>query len=994
MADQWRDSRFGQFADPTFGKSLGGGQAQPSFAPSTPSAGPASTQKYFEDYFTQQWQQKPAQSWDRFTQSSIDKPEHPGGSYFDPAKGWQSWVANDKGEMGWTDKMWNDGKVHLADGGAVPYGGWRDSRFGQFADPTFGKSLASGGDQTQTPDPMANGIDYSNQPFGQDGSFNTGYWDKWALGRYNTMGNSNQMTPWGTGIELGGGKVWDAPRGDWNYYSRDENDPNKINWSKDKPDWDHQLSPWGTAIEEGGSQDQHLAGWFAEGGAVEGDEEYQEPPQQVQQAPKRVPYQENTFQQSQGVLPDEDPVAPEAPEEEDVNPGSKQAQQNVSKIMKALSFGRQQAGLPQTFFGGTQGVSFAEGGAVGEDEGVVPDPMGGGQQSPQAMAYLTGKGALDPQMVQQIEAQSQGRTPTERKYNAIESAPNEQAAFGLLQHYRKRFNAYSAFAQAAATGNEQVGKPPNLAAAAKAAMQAYENIPDGNEVMFRPTPDGQIEASFRPIIPSRPAPSGGEKPPPYGSGLPKMTGNIPTIPAPSGGEKPPPFNAGEEDDTLYAAEGGVIPGEDEEDVTGAVTPPPSPAGEEELRRLESSGLGGEFANAQRGRIAQRDAAEFPQGDGQMPMPRPRGVEPGAALASSPTLGQEAYQQDTQGIRRVLMNTAQFLGFLRNSQMDQVVEQGIDSAIKAAMSSPEDNKAPQWAQGPEYQGGPAMLQKQDETPDGMSTDLTSQRRQGAPGYEPPLRAPKPRSQGGYSGDASEYAAFSKENVDSAEARERAQNNSAEARASRMFPWASQSREREAFLYKHDQERQAQRDKIELENVKGENWNQRTQITADSRNQVAMTRAEAERYKADQRITGINTSAEHAQRRIDTAYRIKQEISQSQDANRNQRAIMDAVAKAVNVARANTPGLVRDPEDQQKFIQGILATLPMPQTQGTQPQQQAPAQQQPQQPQRPQQGQPQVPPEFMQRLQALQPGKGLQLDDGSIWALKNGVPTKVK
>lgn len=132
------------------------------------------------------------------------------------------------------------------------------------------------------------------------------------------------------------------------------------------------------------------------------------------------------------------------------------------------------------------GLSYADG-------GVIPD---GSQQPqrgapPQAMGYLMGAGAVGPEVAmaleQRIDPQGQ-MDPNLRKLQAISAAGNPQAAFGLMQHYRQKFNAYNAFARAAATGVP--GKPPDPRAAAQAANQAYENVPDGKAYRFTPTPNG------------------------------------------------------------------------------------------------------------------------------------------------------------------------------------------------------------------------------------------------------------------------------------------------------------------------------------------------------------------------------------------------------------------------------------------------------------------------------------------------------------------------
>jgi hypothetical protein len=834
---------------------------------------------------------------------------------------------------------------------------WRDSRFGQFADPNFGKNLYS----PQTPagssggTAAGSGIDYSNQPFGQDGSFNTGYWDKWALGRYNTMGNSNQMTPWGTGIELGGGKVWDAPRGDWNYYSRDENDPNKINWSKDKPDWDHQLSPWGTAIEEGGSQDQHLAGWFAEGGAVEGEEEY--PEQQTQQ---RVPQAQNKFSQSsQGMLPEPpDESKPRDPETE--NEPAEEAKQNVNRIMEALAFGRGKHGLPTVFFGGTSGVRFEDGGEVpgempNEQGGVLPDTQGGNPKM--AMNYLTGADAAPPEFVQQVErsADPQGMmSPSERKLRALENAPDPEKAWGVMQHYRKRFNAYSAFAQAAAAGNEEVGKPPNLAAAAKAATQAYENIPDGNEVMFRPV-NGGMEVSYRPIIPSRPAPSGGEKPPPFNTGLPKMTGNIPTIPAPNGGEKPPPFNAGEED-MLYAAEGGVIPGEDEEyagesDVTGTVT---------------SSGEGADVPGS-------RGYGGVAPPQGELPQVTGAGLEAQAQQYRNPGDG------DTSGIQKVVMAIPQFIQWLRGSgQVDEVMDKGLQEALKAGAMASGDA---QFAHG---QDGPGAPPQSAQAPQPQAPQAGGGQEVGAQAVDP-----KQAKYDDHRATLKQRSGMSDEEYRPAQQRERIPRE-LRLEAQELFPWASQDAERTAWIASELRSQRSHGEKVEIANI-GADWREKT-AAARAQGMIDAQQLRNEGGIKKQEVANQGSFAVAEVRQAQSRYfaDMKREVEQMKARNLNINQMNARLAQLTSSAMTADNRLAREyGGDPQKAIEAFRQMLQQP----AQAQQQAP-QATPPQGQAPQPGQAPRQAAGQPPAHMLKEGVNTQFKNGTTWTLRGGVPVEVK
>lgn len=183
-------------------------------------------------------------------------------------------------------------------------------------------------------------------------------------------------------------------------------------------------------------------------------------------------------------------------------------------IQKTLAYGRQKMGMPSNF---TQGPgsqqSFDDGGEVmndsgdsgdGSDGGVIP---GGSMQSSQAssgqassapggkkgmpdprqtLMYLTGAGNVSPDIADALEKKldPQGQmNPSTRTLHAIASAPSPDAAFGLMQHYRTRYNAYSGGAVAALDQG-------NLGQAAAHATQAFQNIPTGYDVRFAPARGG------------------------------------------------------------------------------------------------------------------------------------------------------------------------------------------------------------------------------------------------------------------------------------------------------------------------------------------------------------------------------------------------------------------------------------------------------------------------------------------------------------------------
>lgn len=157
----------------------------------------------------------------------------------------------------------------------------------------------------------------------------------------------------------------------------------------------------------------------------------------------------------------------------------------MQAITKTLAYGRKKFGLPQNFSdpsGGQQ--SFDDGGVVQtgdqqSQEAPLPDPR-------QALQYLTGAGNLSPDIAGALEkhVDPQGTmSPAQRALTAISAAPSPDAAFGMMQHYRTRYNAYSGGAKASLDQG-------NLAHAAVHATQAMSAVPTGYDVQFAPANGG------------------------------------------------------------------------------------------------------------------------------------------------------------------------------------------------------------------------------------------------------------------------------------------------------------------------------------------------------------------------------------------------------------------------------------------------------------------------------------------------------------------------
>lgn len=139
-------------------------------------------------------------------------------------------------------------------------------------------------------------------------------------------------------------------------------------------------------------------------------------------------------------------------------------------------------------------ISYADGGVVNDQ----PNQQQSQQQGHSLGSYLMGTDAVSPDVAsaaeQQIDPTGQ-MDPTERKMRAIAAQQDPNQAWGLMQAGRQKFDRYRAFARAAAQGVQS--KPPDPAAAAHAATQAFENVPDGRSVQFTPSRDGKITATVK-----------------------------------------------------------------------------------------------------------------------------------------------------------------------------------------------------------------------------------------------------------------------------------------------------------------------------------------------------------------------------------------------------------------------------------------------------------------------------------------------------------------
>lgn len=138
--------------------------------------------------------------------------------------------------------------------------------------------------------------------------------------------------------------------------------------------------------------------------------------------------------------------------------------------------------------------------SFGLDRPAAVSDNGRGQQY---RAYATGRGAAPVADMNAIRkaVDPQGKmSESERnlaalsavyqfKLNRGDTKGAQSAAFAMLQHYRIASQRYAAIAHAAAEQGDIDG-------AAKAAMRAYANIPDGKDLKITRAKDGQLAYSF------------------------------------------------------------------------------------------------------------------------------------------------------------------------------------------------------------------------------------------------------------------------------------------------------------------------------------------------------------------------------------------------------------------------------------------------------------------------------------------------------------------
>lgn len=187
--------------------------------------------------------------------------------------------------------------------------------------------------------------------------------------------------------------------------------------------------------------------------------------------------------------------------------------QALEMVNSALMYGRQKAGLndQQSFADGgpvqdPADDSLAPGGTATDDQSAGDDfPFSdqedqGQDQTQQAqpaqqqsipqqlMQYVMGTDAAPPQLVQAAEQKvdPNGEMDEDMRrlatISTVGSIAGPEAAWPVIQHYRKSYDTYKAYASAALNGSDD--KPADLDEAIHAANQAFPNVVDGTKVSF------------------------------------------------------------------------------------------------------------------------------------------------------------------------------------------------------------------------------------------------------------------------------------------------------------------------------------------------------------------------------------------------------------------------------------------------------------------------------------------------------------------------------
>lgn len=225
-----------------------------------------------------------------------------------------------------------------------------------------------------------------------------------------------------------------------------------------------------------GSDFNPTGGYFSEGGFVD-DEEVGEDPSIPDEA---MP--------TQGVLP-ASPIAAPANAPTDVSARRReQAVQPVKGIEGIVAPGVVRDAVKAGMTFGARESGLANGGAVASPRTMAVARQiaaGAGGLSEEEMAQA--KKAVDPEGQLTESQRNMAALGSVYQYWANQGEPKkaEKVAFQMLQYYRNASQRYAAIAAKAAEGG-------NIDLATKAALKAYQNVPDGNDMHMERNEDGTL----------------------------------------------------------------------------------------------------------------------------------------------------------------------------------------------------------------------------------------------------------------------------------------------------------------------------------------------------------------------------------------------------------------------------------------------------------------------------------------------------------------------
>ena len=223
-----------------------------------------------------------------------------------------------------------------------------------------------------------------------------------------------------------------------------------------------------------GSGYNPTGGYFAEGGFVDDEEGDPSIPDEA------MP--------TQGVLP-ASPIAAPANAPTDVSARRReQAVQPVKGIEGIVAPGVVRDAVKAGMTFGARESGLANGGAVASPRTMAVARQiaaGAGGLSEEEMAQA--KKAVDPEGQLTESQRNMAALGSVYQYWANQGEPKkaEKVAFQMLQYYRNASQRYAAIAAKAAEGG-------NIDLATKAALKAYQNVPDGNDMHMERNEDGTL----------------------------------------------------------------------------------------------------------------------------------------------------------------------------------------------------------------------------------------------------------------------------------------------------------------------------------------------------------------------------------------------------------------------------------------------------------------------------------------------------------------------